>query len=331
MRSSSSVLVAAGRVAALVVLGALVGACGGGGGPSRPASGFPLGSINGFTPYCATGEPVSSDYSCLGLSAGGMPNVWSCNRDDATGLMWAKASVAYAGGAGTPPSSLCGLTDWRLPTVRELLSLTQPAKSTAPRIDEINFPGTPAQPFVSSESYLIDSSGATRWAVNFGDGGISTGLGVGATAYVRWVAGSSTSTGSTSGLTRQASGDHFLIDDPSRRLQWLFQTVPQPQTWALALAGAATANAAAHFDRRDWRMPTRNELDTLVDRSRKQPALPVIVTQGVPDLALFSKTFWSSTEWQGDALQAWAVNFESGDIGPYNKTQPAGVVYVRRY
>jgi len=63
---------------------------------------------------------------------------------------------------------LCGATDWRLPTRRELLSIVHNGTSTAPMIDTTYFPNTQSWLYWSSELYTPDPSGA--WAVKLHEG-----------------------------------------------------------------------------------------------------------------------------------------------------------------
>lgn len=57
----------------------------------------------------------------------------------------------------------------------------------------------------------------------------------------------------------------------------------------------------------NWRLPTRAELLTIVDRTEAHPAVDKEVFPGVPD-----DWFWSSTELAIDNSQAWLINFDYG-------------------
>ncbi len=59
----------------------------------------------------------------------------------------------------------------------------------------------------------------------------------------------------------------------------------------------------------DWRLPTIVELMTIVDCSGGPPC----VDPAFGDTA--SDSYWSSTSYSGDALQAWSVNFIGGNAG----------------
>lgn len=57
-----------------------------------------------------------------------------------------------------------------------------------------------------------------------------------------------------------------------------------------------------------WRLPTVEELSSLVDESQSNPALP----DGHPFVDVQSRHYWSSTEYEGDSDNAWAVVMNDG-------------------
>lgn len=72
--------------------------------------------------------------------------------------------------------------------------------------------------------------------------------------------------------------------------------------------------------KKGWRLPTRDELITLLDTSQSEPALP----EGHPflnikDLATASGTpggynYWTSTNYKDDSNSAWRVSFYVGRV-----------------
>jgi hypothetical protein len=100
-------------------------------------------------------------------------------------------------------------------------------------------------------------------------------------------------------------------------------------TYAQAVAAAATFNAA-DLGYRNWRLPTREELDTLVVRSLQLPAIRPKVLQK-SSAALFTNVFWSSTALASFPDSVFGVSFEYGDVGPVLKSGQYGVVYVSDY
>jgi hypothetical protein len=79
-----------------------------------------------------------------------------------TRYSWAEAKT-YCAGVG---ASLGG-AGWRVPTVKELLSIVD-FSQTSPAIDRNAFPSTPAEGFWSSSPFAGSSSAA--WSVYFGGG-----------------------------------------------------------------------------------------------------------------------------------------------------------------
>jgi hypothetical protein len=96
-------------------------------------------------------------------------------------------------------------------------------------------------------------------------------------------------------------------------------------TWANALGVAVIANGmnsgAGYKGYTDWRLPNKNELESLVDRSRIDPAI---------DFATFPNTllnyYWTSTHYIQSTPWAWFVHFSHGQT--YGNLKD-NVYYVR--
>ena len=80
---------------------------------------------------------------------------------------------------------------------------------------------------------------------------------------------------------------------------------------------------------KDWRLPTRDELITLLDTSQSGPALPegnpftnVLVNVGNCD-------YWTCSECEGDSKSAWMVRMTSGTVMDSYKIMNAGIWPVR--
>lgn len=99
--------------------------------------------------------------------------------DHRTGLMWA-ADGAAAGCAGgglltwvsalnqCESLSFAGFSDWRLPDIRELMSIVNYGAGTPPAVNTAYFPNTVSNYYWSSTTYLFAPSYA--WSINFSDG-----------------------------------------------------------------------------------------------------------------------------------------------------------------
>lgn len=77
--------------------------------------------------------------------------------------------------------------------------------------------------------------------------------------------------------------------------------------------------------RMGWRMPTMEELTSLVDRSQINPALPT----GHPFTNPRSSSYWSSSTHAGYPDYAWHVHFDNGDVNWHHKSTNYYVRCVR--
>ena len=96
--------------------------------------------------------------------------------------------------------------------------------------------------------------------------------------------------------------------------------------WAAALTAAVTANAANYKGYSDWRVPNKNELESLVDITK--------ATNPVIDLTAFPATptssfYWSSTTYTPTPANAWSVYFSTGASFADVKTATGQVRLVR--
>ena len=110
-------------------------------------------------------------------------------RDNATQLTWQQATDTTKrtwseAAAYCMQLQLAG-TGWRLPTLKELLTVVDPARTTAPVIDSKVFPGTPADTFWSSNSFVVDANYA--WTIDFRLGNSAKDHAKSAGAYVKCV------------------------------------------------------------------------------------------------------------------------------------------------
>jgi len=120
------------------------------------------------------------------------------------------------------------------------------------------------------------------------------------------------------------------VTDHLTGLIWLKNAnVPSAtRTWATALTDVAqlntdgtmngnsagdTSNGGSH--QTDWRLPTVQELQSLIDYGQYSPALPT----GHPFTGVQSSYYWSSTTYAGLTSYAWRVYLDRGYVRYYPK------------
>jgi hypothetical protein len=93
-----------------------------------------------------------------------------------------------------------------------------------------------------------------------------------------------------------------------------------PRAWHEAIAACERLNYAG---RSDWRLPNRNELQSLADYSLANPAIDGTFFVSAP------AGFWSSTTSAENPAWAWAVYFDDGAVASGDKNYPHHVRPVR--
>ncbi len=92
-------------------------------------------------------------------------------------------------------------------------------------------------------------------------------------------------------------------------------------TWGNAIKYCEDLSFAGYSD---WRLPNKNELLSIVDRSKYNPAI-----NGAFKNVTTSSDYWSSTTYAGYTSLAWYVNFYDGDTNDCNKDYSLYVRCVR--
>ena len=114
------------------------------------------------------------------------------------------------------------------------------------------------------------------------------------------------------------NGDSTVTDQASG-LMW-DQRESTAMTWDTALT---TCEGSVHAGYTDWRLPNRNELESLVDDTKTTaPALDIIAFPSG-----LSNPYWASTTNPAATGFAWFVNFSSGLLGSADKALSS--YYVR--
>ncbi|MCI5180337.1 MAG: DUF1566 domain-containing protein [Candidatus Electrothrix sp. AW3_4] len=224
--------------------------------------------------------------------------IWQQNGS-ASAMTWQDA-LAYCA-----ELNLGGDTDWRLPNRNELQSIID-YEQYGPAVDSTIFPNTigtfwtsTTQPDATDNAYVVNfTSGRIIYADK------DTGL-----YYVRAVRGGVEPTPEESPYTRSDEG---LVTDAGTDLVWAAvlvdtnnDSLADEMTWEDALAYCATLNFGGHTD---WRLPSRHELQSIIDYRRYNPAVDTSFFPAVIG------TFWTSTTPPDATANAYVVNFTSGRI-----------------
>lgn len=116
------------------------------------------------------------------------------------------------------------------------------------------------------------------------------------------------------------------VTDRVTALMWQKEVAPGLFVWDQAVTYCGvTLNVAGLAGYKDWRLPSRIELVSILDVGRQVQTLNTTVFNtptGIP-------AFWSSSEVFGDSSSAWYVPFDYGGAYPYTKSNPSYVRCVR--
>jgi hypothetical protein len=305
---------------------------GGTGGMGGNAASGGASGVGGTTPACgfvmpnaATSglpNPASYDTSVAGIvtdrvtglswqrQVAGLPAFTGCSLN-ITGLLYCPLTYATA---YCTANRLGGFSDWRLPTVLELISLVDTAQSY-PSIDSVAFPETPYEGFWSSTR----GPGLSRdyaWSVSFANA-YNSRVFIDEAAHVRCVRTGAQPPPRCAPATGhyQVMGD--LVVDAFTGLTWQRGGNPadtSPATAATYCTGLGTG----------FRVPTIKELLTLVN-------FTVYSSEGgVLDLTVFERPrgfMWSSTTFGFNSI--WVLDVTSSGSG--GTPSAAGPSYTNGY
>ncbi|MFA6010000.1 MAG: DUF1566 domain-containing protein [Desulfobacteraceae bacterium] len=225
--------------------------------------------------------------------------------EKASGLMW----NGVLSGSGTWNDSVsfwnsttsCGYTDWRLPTEAEVGSLLEIIESD-PSLNLSDY-FTLTHLYTTYWSYTLSTSKAS-YAVYFslssgqaGIQGINSGLyslGVRGTMLSRFI----------------DNGDGTVLDSKTG-LMWLKENGNNGEK--MAFTGAlSSCNDLTFAGYSDWRLPSRNELLSLLDAAIHSWDDYVQAFPGTGDL------YWTSSSSSALTQNAWQINFTNNTTNPPN-------------
>jgi hypothetical protein len=279
-------------------------------------------------------------------SANGVPSVaadksdWKCTYDRISGLTWQRvtSTVRSFDSASSYVTAVnaaadCGYSDWRLPIVSELLSImdTSRLSDTAPNADRDGSLDLMTGAFWSGEStsfainnaWLIsaDNMGAVSFAAKVESNRVRLVRGVSnanacedVSRYVDYTDG--TVEDSKTGLMWKKCPEGLSGDTCSEGVSTVFDNLDSVNLDKKLTSRLTAVNGSASLGLgySDWRVPTRNELESLVNRNCKDPVGNVgISTTKFPKTGAFS--YVSVTSDASIPGQLWYVNFADGTVG----------------
>jgi hypothetical protein len=115
--------------------------------------------------------------------------------------------------------------------------------------------------------------------------------------------------------------DGMMVEDNLTRLIW-FKTPPDvPKTW-----GDANSYCKSLTDGQ-WRLPTMEELETLLDASEVAPAIVSSIATYFTGYGNYK--YWTSTSYAANSSYAWFVDFNDGTVSTQAKASLSYVWPVR--
>ncbi len=262
----------------------------------------------GTTITCAgTGQDGEISINPMSFTNNGDETV----TDNVTSLMWQwkddNASYTWLDAgtycAGLP---LAGYNDWRLPTKKELLSISDYG-TYDPSIDITAFPNTDSVYWTSTTTAWNSSQ---AWYLYYLDGFVGSDEKT-LTDYVRCVRGPAAATPSFTD-----NGDSTVTDNVTG-LMWQKEDDNATRTWQQAL-DYCNGFGLAGYD--DWLLPNVKELESIVDDTASTPA----INAAFPNT---DDSYWSSTSYTWYPDNAHHVRFDEGAVSSSAKSS-AGT-YVR--
>jgi len=110
--------------------------------------------------------------------------------------------------------------------------------------------------------------------------------------------------------------------DNKTGLTWQRAVPDRTYNWADAQTYCQELNLGGFSS--GWRLPTRLELETLVDVRASSPVIDVTAFPATP-----AKHFWTSSLLAGGTLSAWYLHFDDGSTGDYGTFYTLRVRCVR--
>ena len=276
--------------------------------------------------YAALGTCVPKSFTIVDTGVTAEDIVY----DNNTGLMWMRTPDGSREYGWSDASSYCnaldygGYDDWRVPTPREYLTIVDNGRAW-PTLDTNYFdlPEIPEGSYFSYNSWTskknVNGYNYWFWAVEFDKGELED-IANNATRFVRCVRGDEMPESEFIIPDEFAETEEKIVVDTVTGLQWQYHDADIPDGgdfWKGALAYCENLEYAG-FD--DWRLPNKDELITIVDFGRLEPA------SSFPDIEAVNYLL-TSTTMPGESDAAFRLYLPRGSMNTTMYKNYAGVDY----
>ncbi len=239
--------------------------------------------------------------------------------DNITSLVWQKDTPEQFEGCSGNSGKTCSHQEavnycnnlqlegktWRLPTLKELETLVD--LSQTPTINQKYFtiPSTSLKKFWTETASKANNG--NFWVIDFGTA-LITDEANNKFFYPKCVSGNELEDSEFEAIIDQTTSQK-IVSDETNNLIWTISD-NSLHTWQSALNYCETLNYAG---RKNWRLPSINELATVINYSKLSPA------SDFPGIG--SAYFWSSSTNPMNIKQAWRIHTYSGGISYADKAK----------
>ncbi|MDP9150314.1 MAG: DUF1566 domain-containing protein, partial [Myxococcota bacterium] len=265
--------------------------------------------------------------------------------DNVTCLTWQKTPVTTpdtlpnnaASCASLATSNFAGYGDWRMPTRVEMASLVDFTLTKGDAISPTAFPGEPSGYYRTASDWYETITNPHKtapppnlaWIYGMSSGFTSNNYAATSSALVRCVRGNGA--GEALDALAVEPPNHYTVaagevTDNYTGLIWQQTDSATPAgaaviPWSSAAGTCSTLGLNGHT----WRLPSLNELATLVNEALVAGAVNRTAFPNTKYGARSNNWYWASSTYRGSAF-GWAINFDDGFTG-YN----AGAVGAWNY